>query len=124
MVTLWAVTAVRSAAGWQDVCAPVCATHTRHAAVRFSVPVLPSLLAPVPPAPRRLGDVVSLVCDMAEGGLRPDSSTFSAIFNACQRADEAELALDVARSVARLLRCCRQCLPPVCWCQPAWGRVR
>ena len=45
----------------------------------------------------RLGDVVSLVCDMAEGGQRPDSFTFSAIFNACQRAEEAELALDVAR---------------------------
>ena len=51
------------------------------------------------PAPGvcRLGDVVSLVCDMAEGGQRPDSFTFSAIFNACQRAEEAELALDVAR---------------------------
>jgi flavin-binding protein dodecin len=34
---------------------------------------------------------------MAEGGQRPDSFTFSAIFNACQRAEEAELALDVAR---------------------------
>ena len=45
----------------------------------------------------RLGDVVSLVCEMAEGGLRPDAFTFTAILNACQRADEAELALDVAR---------------------------
>lgn len=82
------------------------------------MPVLPYLLAPFLPAPRRLGDVVSLVCDMAEGGLRPDSFTFSAIFNACQRADEAELALDVARSAAHLLHCCRQCLPAVCCCQP------
>ena len=42
--------------------------------------------------------MVSAVVDMAEGGQRPDRFTFSAIFNACQRADEAELALDVARS--------------------------
>lgn len=46
---------------------------------------------------RRLGDVVSLVCEMAEGGIKPDAFTFTAILNACQRADEAELALDVAR---------------------------
>jgi hypothetical protein len=55
-------------------------------------------LAAVPPLPPpRLGDVVSLVCDMAEAEVRPDGFTFAAIFNACQRADEAELALDVAR---------------------------
>lgn len=41
--------------------------------------------------------MVSLVCDMAEAEVRPDGFTFAAIFNACQRADEAELALDVAR---------------------------
>jgi len=41
--------------------------------------------------------VVSLVVEMAEGGMRPDNFTFSAILNACQRADEAELALDVLR---------------------------
>lgn len=49
------------------------------------------------PAICRLGDVVSLVCEMGESGLRPDAFTFSAILNACQRADEAELALDVAK---------------------------
>jgi hypothetical protein len=47
----------------------------------------------------RLGDVVSLLSDMAAGEQRPDAFTFSAIFNACQRADEAELALEVARWV-------------------------
>lgn len=78
--------------------------------------------APLPPT-RRLGDVVSLVCEMGEGGLRPDAFTFAAIFNACQRADEAELALDVARWVGRggggcmgaaggrLPLCCRAALP-------------
>lgn len=45
----------------------------------------------------RLGDVVTLVAAMAEGGMEPDAFTFSAILNACQRADESELGLDVFR---------------------------
>ena len=58
--------------------------------------------SPFPPLlfPPRLGDVVSLVCDMVEGGLQPDAFTFAAVLSACQRADEAELGLDVARWVA------------------------
>ena len=45
----------------------------------------------------RLGDVVSLVEDLAAAGMRPDAFTFAAILNACQRANEAELAFDVYR---------------------------
>ncbi|KAL4443545.1 hypothetical protein ABPG75_011282 [Micractinium tetrahymenae] len=67
----------------------------------------------------RLGDVVSLVCNMAEGGLRPDSFTFAAIFNACQRADEAELALDVARLMklrgVRMDEACAAMLLRICY---------
>ena len=75
-------------------------------ALSLSMPCSPILVPLASHALRRLGDVVSLVCDMAEGGLRPDSFTFAAIFNACQRTDEAELALDVARSAQPFL------LPP------------
>ncbi|CAL8460572.1 g101 [Coccomyxa elongata] len=45
----------------------------------------------------RLGDVVSLVEDLVAAGMRPDAFTFAAILNACQRANEAELAFDVYR---------------------------
>lgn len=48
----------------------------------------------------RLGDVVSLVEDLVAAGMRPDAFTFAAILNACQRANEAELAFDVYRSAA------------------------
>lgn len=45
----------------------------------------------------RLGDAVSLVKDLIGAGLKPDAFTFAAILNACQRANEAELAFDVYR---------------------------
>ena len=85
----------------------------------FTHPPAAATVAAPAPCCCRLGDVVSAVVDMAEGGQRPDRFTFSAIFNACQRADEAELALDVARSAnsaaplqtALSNKCCRDVLP-------------
>lgn len=47
----------------------------------------------------RLGDVVALVCDMVEAGLKPDAFTFAAVLGACQRSDECELGLDVYRAM-------------------------
>ena len=49
----------------------------------------------------RLGDVVSLVEDLVAVGMRPDMFTFAAILNACQRANEAQLAFDVYRFATR-----------------------
>lgn len=48
----------------------------------------------------RLGDVVSLVQDLVAGGMKPDGFTFAAVLNACQRANEAELAFEVYRYAA------------------------
>eukprot|EP00887_Chlorella_sp_A99_P002066 scaffold18.g2066.t1 len=57
-------------------------------------------------------------CQVEEGGLKPDRYTFAAILSACCRANEAEIALDVARAMKQrgvpldevtaflLLRCC------------------
>ncbi|GAX74542.1 hypothetical protein CEUSTIGMA_g1991.t1 [Chlamydomonas eustigma] len=43
----------------------------------------------------RFGDVVSLVCDMVRSGRAPNLNTYRTIINACQRADQAQLALEV-----------------------------
>ena len=43
------------------------------------------------------GDVVSLVEDMVDMRLKPDGYTYAAVLNACQRANEAELAFEVFR---------------------------
>ncbi len=40
---------------------------------------------------------MTLVADMVEAGLKPDGYTYAAILNACQRANEAELAFEVFR---------------------------
>ena len=45
----------------------------------------------------QFGKAVSLVQDMVRGGLQPDQFTFTAILNACQRANEAEVAFEVFR---------------------------
>ena len=45
----------------------------------------------------QVGKAASLVQDMVKGGLRPDQFTFTAILNACQRANEAEVAFEVFR---------------------------
>ena len=45
----------------------------------------------------QFGNAVSLVQDMVKGGLQPDQFTFTAILNACQRANEAEVAFEVFR---------------------------
>ncbi len=58
----------------------------------------------------RLGDVVSLVQDLAAAGMRPDAFTFAAILNACQRANEAELAFDVYRRAPPLHTLNRSCV--------------
>lgn len=47
----------------------------------------------------RLGDVVSLVSDMMEANVAPDSFTFAGILTACHRCEECELALDVYRTM-------------------------
>ncbi len=43
----------------------------------------------------RFGDVVSLVCDMVKSGRTPNLNTYRIIINACQRADQAQLAVEV-----------------------------
>ncbi len=45
----------------------------------------------------RFGDAVTFVKELVGAGLKPDSYTFSAILNCCQRANEAELAFSVLR---------------------------
>jgi pentatricopeptide repeat protein len=45
----------------------------------------------------RLGDAIALLRDLAAAKLKPDAFTFAAVLNACQRANEAELAFDVYR---------------------------
>lgn len=45
----------------------------------------------------QFGKAVSLVQDMVRGGLQPDQFTFTAVLNACQRANEAEVAFEVFR---------------------------
>ena len=47
----------------------------------------------------RLGDVVALVCDMVDAGLKPDAFTYAAVLGACQRSDECELGIDVYRAM-------------------------
>lgn len=49
------------------------------------------------PVLMQFGKAVSLVQDMVKGGLKPDQFTFTAILNACQRANEAEVAFEVFR---------------------------
>ncbi len=41
------------------------------------------------------GDVVSLVSDMVRGGRAPNLNTYRIVINACQRAGQAQLALEV-----------------------------
>jgi len=45
----------------------------------------------------QFGKAVSLVEGMAKSGRKPDQFTFTAIVNACQRANEAEVAFEVFR---------------------------
>ncbi len=46
-------------------------------------------------AESRFGEVVSLTCDMVKAGLAPNLNTYRIIINACQRADQAQLAIEV-----------------------------
>ena len=43
----------------------------------------------------RFGDVVSLVSDLVRGGRSPNLNTYRIIINACQRASQPQLALEV-----------------------------
>lgn len=45
----------------------------------------------------QFGEAVRLVSNMVKGGQRMDTFTFTAILNACQRANEAQVALEVFR---------------------------
>jgi pentatricopeptide repeat protein len=43
----------------------------------------------------RLGEVVSLTCDMVRSGRAPNLNTYWILIKACQRADQAHLAMEV-----------------------------
>ena len=43
----------------------------------------------------RFGEVVSLACDMVRSGHAPNLNTYRILINACQRADQAQLAIEV-----------------------------
>jgi len=43
----------------------------------------------------RFGEVISLACDMVHAGYKPNLNTYRILINACQRADQAQLALEV-----------------------------
>ena len=47
----------------------------------------------------QFGKAVSLVEGMVKGGAQQDQFTYTAILNACQRANEAEVAFEVFRFV-------------------------
>ena len=43
----------------------------------------------------RFGEVVSLACDMVRSGRAPNLNTYRILIKACQRADQAQLAIEV-----------------------------
>lgn len=47
----------------------------------------------------RFGEVVTLLCDMVRSGGVPNLNTYRILINACQRADQAQLAIEVYASL-------------------------
>lgn len=57
----------------------------------------------------QFGEAVRLVSNMVKGGQQMDTFTFTAILNACQRANEAQVALEVFRYTANAVMQRAQC---------------